>query len=558
MDWVSLISALVLAGVFGGSRLLHWLWTGRKAPLDRLLSRLGVRDHVVWGTVRVRRRYYLRMHAAGICGSAMRAGRIPPLGPALSLSPPLALACSYSARRDRLSGAAWVILEFSREPRHGCPSGRLSRCNFKLLQAGRRISCVNSGPVTLIPEPAAFHRSQPTMEFNREAHLSAECARAQAPPWLPRAHGHRRRPQRRWPAVVPRAASASPREPRLMVDRRPAEAPAGFPAVSADGRRSGSLPGCILSGPRNGGPSRRTGLVTARRASASPPAPRSATPSCATGPRRRMRAAAAQCAAPSRRGRRTDYVLIARAGTLKRPLPDLVADLEAGAAVWRLLPSRMRDARLRTQDRRTAMRPDRACCHRPDPGLPVLHFAAAAAASAATGRAVRNMPARRSSGTASARRLAGTAADPALPSLGRSGYDPVPRVRARGTIDQSALNRVRSARSARRGRRQERYRWNNEPHPRHRTIRLHHHRLDLSQPYTLPAAASAAASRLPRRARPALPAGTPGRAGSPSRRYRGDSRRTRGSQDGARAIAARAYRRAEAHGIDRAQGRPDR
>jgi hypothetical protein len=33
MDWVSLISALVLAGVFGGSALAHWLWTGRKAPL---------------------------------------------------------------------------------------------------------------------------------------------------------------------------------------------------------------------------------------------------------------------------------------------------------------------------------------------------------------------------------------------------------------------------------------------------------------------------------------------------------------------------------------------
>ena len=98
---------------------------------------------------------------------------------------------------------------------------------------------------------------------------------------------------------------------------------ADFLRVAA-GRRKAVDAGLVLAG----GAAARRDAEAAECGSASPPAAKSATPWCATGPSGGCGRLPPRCW-PRCREAGTDYVLIARAATAERPFAALLGDLEA-------------------------------------------------------------------------------------------------------------------------------------------------------------------------------------------------------------------------------------
>ncbi len=152
------------------------------------------------------------------------------------------------------------------------------------------------------------------MERPREADLSTEQARAQAPAWFSRTHVDGRRPPRdqRAPREGPQAPlGVTAGLPRL---KRRAE----FLRVAAANRKW-ATPGLVLQAvERTAGAEPRVGFTVSRKVGNAVRRNRA---------RRRLRAAADRlmpaCAAAGR-----DYVIIGRPATLERPFEALVGDLE--------------------------------------------------------------------------------------------------------------------------------------------------------------------------------------------------------------------------------------
>jgi ribonuclease P protein component len=190
--------------------------------------------------------------------------------------------------------------------------------------------------------PASARNGSCYWSRRREAHLPAEQPRPQASSWVPRAHGDGRRPAsagraaREGPQtalglrnVGESAAARDCRAGRLArLNRR-----ADFLRVAAARNKAVSAGVIVQAAPR---PDREAGLrfgVTASRKVGGAVLRNRA--------KRRLRAAAAGVL-PRLGKPATDYVLIARSGTVARPWSVLVADLEGALRRLERLPTRPR------------------------------------------------------------------------------------------------------------------------------------------------------------------------------------------------------------------------
>ena len=203
---------------------------------------------------------------------------------------------------------------------------------------GRRSPAVVDLPRPLPYIAASAQPRQSRWNGCREAHLPAQQARPQAPPWLPCAHGHAGRPP--GAGVAPcegpqapvrlsffgctlgaRANSARPAR-SMTADLARLKTRADFVRVAA-GRRRAVRPAFIVqAAPRPtkdaSGTSVRVGFTASRKVGNAVVRNRA---------KRRLRAIAAEIL-PQMGHPGTDYVLVARATARERPYAELLGDLE--------------------------------------------------------------------------------------------------------------------------------------------------------------------------------------------------------------------------------------
>ena len=202
---------------------------------------------------------------------------------------------------------------------------------------GRRSPAVVDLPRPLPYIAASAQPRQSRWNGCREAHLPAQQARPQAPPWLPCAHGHAGRPPgagvapRKGPqapvclsffgcTLGARAKLARPAR-RMTADLVRLKNRADFLRVAA-GRRRAVRPAFIVQAapPTEdaSGTSVRVGFTASRKVGNAVVRNRA---------KRRLRAIAAEVL-PQMGHPGTDYVLVARATANERPYAELLGDLE--------------------------------------------------------------------------------------------------------------------------------------------------------------------------------------------------------------------------------------
>jgi len=203
---------------------------------------------------------------------------------------------------------------------------------------GRRSPAVVDLPRPLPYIAASAQPRQSRWNGCREAHLPAQQARPQAPPWLPCAHGHAGRPP--GAGVAPcegpqapvclsffgctlgaRANSARPAR-SMTADLARLKTRADFLRVAA-GRRRAVRPAFIVQAAPQptedaSGTSVRVGFTASRKVGNAVVRNRA---------KRRLRAIAAEVL-PQMGHPGTDYVLVARATASERPYAELLGDLE--------------------------------------------------------------------------------------------------------------------------------------------------------------------------------------------------------------------------------------